>query len=140
MPKRKVLKSVARSVADSFTSLMNYFEDDYVLSHIVAAGRDSGESNLHVDLISGEARPEELLTSQVRRSIDFYHHDFPKLVKRSGADMGFIVSAELKLEFDLSTSRPSPPAPRINESHYVCTCTIVDDRGRRHSAELRGWW
>jgi len=34
MPSYKTLKSVARSFADSFTSLMNYRMDDYVMVDI----------------------------------------------------------------------------------------------------------
>lgn len=51
MAKRKVLKSVARSVADSFTSSMNYRTYDYVMGHILNAVRETGETTLHVDLL-----------------------------------------------------------------------------------------
>lgn len=37
MSSHKALKSVVRSVADSFTSLMNYSGDDYVMGHLLNA-------------------------------------------------------------------------------------------------------
>jgi hypothetical protein len=35
MPIRKTLKSVARSLAESFTGLVNCIGDDYVMGHVV---------------------------------------------------------------------------------------------------------
>lgn len=37
MPSHKTLKSVVRGLAESFTSLMNYWGDDYVMGHVVYA-------------------------------------------------------------------------------------------------------
>ena len=61
MPSHKVLQSVARSVADSFASLMNYADDDYVLGHLLNVARASGRNELSVDLLTGKAGPSELL-------------------------------------------------------------------------------
>lgn len=42
MASHNKLDSVSRSVADSFTSLMNYRGDDHVMGHLLKAARSSG--------------------------------------------------------------------------------------------------
>ncbi len=41
MPGYKVLKGVAHNVGHSFTSLMNYADDDYTMGHILRFVRDA---------------------------------------------------------------------------------------------------
>lgn len=140
MPSHKVLKSVVRSVGDSFTSLMNYSDDDYLLGHILNAARRTEKATLEIDLLSGEARPPELLIPPVRQSVTFYCTDFPNIVERSGADMSFVAAARLKLEFDISVSQPIHRGSPLALSPYVCTTTIEDDRGKIYESVLRGSW
>ena len=139
MPKRKVLKSVARSLGDSFTSLMNYAGDDYVLGHILTSARDTGRSELTVDLLSGEAGPEELLTEPVKRAVASYVLRFPDLVRSSGSDRQLVTSAMLTLKFDTSISNARRRLPEP-ESPYVCTVRIQDDLGKVYETRLTGWW
>lgn len=140
MASHKVLKSVARSVADSFTSLMNYRDDDYVMGHLLTAARASGASSLHVDLLRGVGTPAELMVAPVSASVMNYCASFPGLVQRSGSDIAFVQTAELTLEYDLSVSRPYRREPSLIESPYVCSVDIQDDRGRRYASRLTGWW
>lgn len=140
MASHKVLKSVARSLADSFTSLMNYDDDDYVMGHVLTAARATGKNRLDVDLLSGEASPDELLTDPVRRAIAGYHERFPRLVERSGADMSFVTKANLSLEYDASVSRRVAHFPRRSESPYRCHVALVDDRDHIYEVTLTGWW
>lgn len=128
-----------RSVADSFTSLMNYGADDYILGHILNAARQSGKSTLEIDLLSRHATPDELLTPPVRRSVQGYCDRFPQLLRSNGSDPTFVRAARLKLEFDISISR-SHRATSFTESPYVCTTTIEDDRGKIYETVLDGWW
>jgi hypothetical protein len=139
MPKRKVLKSVARSEADSFTSLMNYAEDDYVLGHILNLARTTGKTELSIDLLSGEAGPEELLAHPVGPRVAWYVQGFEDLVSRSGSDPALVSSAILELKFDTSVSHTRMRSPEP-ESPYVCTVRIVDDRGKTYESRLTGWW
>jgi len=140
MASHKVLKSVTRSVADSFTSLMNYRGDDYVMGHLLTAARSSGASALRVDFLTANATPEALLTSPVKRSISDYCSSFPSLVQRSGSDPAFVSAADMDLEYDLSVARPIRNHQKVLESPYVCTVRITDDRGRRYESRLTGWW
>ncbi len=139
MPKHKVLRSVARSIADSFASLMNYGDNDYVFGHLLNAARASGRSGLRVNLLTGEAEPPELLVAPVRRSVKWYCDDFPGLVARSGSDSRFVQAAELRVSFDLSMSRPTKWSG-LAESPYVCEVEITDDRGKLYVGKNEGWW
>jgi len=140
MASHKVLRSVTRSLADSFTSLMNYRGDDYVMGHLLTAARASGASSLHVDLLRGEGTPAELMIGPVAGSVMDYCASFPSLVQRSGSDIAFVQAAELNLDYDLAVSRPYRLFPSVIESPYVCLVTIQDDRGRYYESRLTGWW
>ena len=140
MASHKKLQSVSRSIADSFTSLMNYSANDYVMGHLLKAARTSGMSRLDVDLLSGIASPNGLLVKPVARSVDAYCQDLSSLVRRSGSDMAFVRSASLSVEFDISISRPYSRAPQLSESPYTCVVRIEDDRGKIYESELKGWW
>lgn len=140
MAKRKVLKSVARSVADSFLSTLNYMEDDYVMGHLLLAARKSGETKITVNLLTGEAVPKQLVIRQVARAIPLFTKKFPDIVNRSGSSISFVHSAELFVRYDMSSSRPLKHNPSILESSYECGVKIVDDEGKEHVAILTGWW
>jgi hypothetical protein len=138
--RRKVLKSVARSIADSFTSLMNWGSNDYVMGHILNAARQSGRSTLEVDLLSAQTSPEELLTPPVRRAVEMYSARFRSLVTASGSDPSFVTAARLKLEFDISVAEPVHRGSQLHQSPYVCSATIEDDHGKLYESVLTGWW
>lgn len=140
MASHKKLQSVSRSIADSFTSLMNYSGNDYVMGHLLKAARTTGMSRLDVDLLSGIASPKGLLVKPVAISVDAYCQDLSSLVRRSGSDMAFVRSASLSVEFDISISRPYSRAPHLSESPYTCAARIEDDRGKIYESELKGWW
>lgn len=140
MASHKALKGVSRSVADSFTSLMNYAANDYVMGHLLKAARMTGLMRLEVDLLSGVASPAGLLVRPVADSVGIYCRDFSSLVGRSGSDIAFVRSAQLSVEFDISISRPYSRAPRLSESPYSCVVNIQDDRGKIYESKLDGWW
>ena len=134
MPSHKVLKGVARSVADQFTSLMNYVDGDYVMGHLLNAVRVSGMRRLDLDLMRGRAMPPEL-------SRDLSWISLPDLVERCGSSMAFVKGATLTVEFDTSVERPVAIAGRgFIESPYECRVSIFDDRGKEYVAVLKGWW
>lgn len=57
MARYKVLKSVAHNIGHSFTSLMNYVDDDYVMGHILHFARQTGRDTLTIDFVKGDAGP-----------------------------------------------------------------------------------
>jgi hypothetical protein len=53
MSRYKVLKSVAHNIGHSFTSLMNYADDDYAMGHLLRFARRSGCNTLTSDFVTG---------------------------------------------------------------------------------------
>ena len=140
MARYKVLKSVAHSFGHSFTSLLNYRGDDYVMGHLLRRARALGEEALFVDILSGEAAPASLLVPEVRDSIDGYCEWFPQLVHSHRTTIDVVRSARMEIRFDLSIERPNRNHPSYVESPYVCRIELEDDRGKVWAAELRDWW
>ena len=140
MARYKVLRGVAHSFAHSFTSLMNYAGDDYVMGHLLRRARESGEGSFVVDILTGSASPPALLRGEIDRSVRRYCEWFPKLVASHKSEMRFIRAARMSVTFELSKRRPVRHAPGLEESPYVCRVQIEDDRGKTWSAELQGWW
>ena len=108
MPRVKVLKGVAHNVGSSFTSLMNYSDDDYSMGHVLRFARQSGMSTLKIDLLSGHGSPATLLAKPVSALPERYSKMFLQLVQSAGSDRELIRSATLKLSYDLQRNRPSP--------------------------------
>jgi hypothetical protein len=140
MARYKVLKSVAHNFGHSFTSLMNYADDDYVMGHILRLARATGRDTLTMDLVKGEAGPPELLAEPIselpaRETKWFWH-----LVKVHGSDRSLVQSATLTLRFDIAIQRPHQSAPQFVESPYSCDVRITDTRGKDYVAHFDGWW
>lgn len=140
MARYKVLKSVAHGYAHSFTSTLNYRDDDYVLGHFLRQAREAGSGSLRADILTGEAAPDSLVAQPVRDAIASYRKFFEHLVQSHGTSMEVVRAAGMTLDFDLSTRRPVAHDPRFHESPYTCRVEIEDDRGKRWSAEAAGWW
>ena len=140
MARYKVLKSVAHSMGHSFTSLMNYRGDDYVMGHLLRRAREVGEGTLMVDFLTGKAAPTSLLTPAVRDSVEGYAKWFPKQLKSERTSLEYVRAARMTIAFDLRTQREARHAPGCFESPYVCRVEIEDDRGKLWAAELHDWW
>jgi hypothetical protein len=140
MARYKVLKSVAHSLAHSFTSTLNWDGDDYVMGNILRRARKIGEGTLKIDLMSGKATPSSLLMPSVERAARRFADRLPELVAAHGSDMRYVHSAVMSVEYDLQTKRPNLHHPSELESPYVCRVEITDDRGKVWPAELRDWW
>ncbi len=139
MPSHKVLVSVVRSVAESFTSLMNHEGTDYVMGHLVRAAWSSGATDVHVDLLTGKVSTSALAVAPVRDSLAWQAHLFPGLVARSGSSMAFVTSASLRLTVDPTTRRPVP-GTALFESPFTCTVALIDDRGKPYTHSISAWW
>lgn len=139
MPRVKVLKGVAHDVGSSFTSLMNYADDDYTMGHVLRFARESGIDTLNIDLLSGQGSPAKLLREPISALPEWYSKMFLRLVQSAGSDRELIQSATLRLSYDLRRSRPSP-IPGEPQSPYSCDVSIVDNRGKDYVAHFDGWW
>ena len=140
MAKYRVLKSVAHNVAASFTSLMNYAGDDYVMGHLLTFARQSGHDTLSIDFVTGEAGPPELLRAPISEIPAQYTTMFWDLVQRHGSDRSLVHDATLTLHYDTSIEQPAKIAPELRESPFICDVRITDTRGKTYSTHLTGWW
>jgi hypothetical protein len=140
MSRYKVLKSVAHNIGHSFTSLMNYVGDDYVMGHVLRLARLTGRDTLTIDFVTGYAAPVELLQEPISEIPARYTDFFWNLVKRQGSDRSCVKAAALTLHYDIDTQRPLHRNPKITESPYVCDVRITDDRGITHTSHFEAWW
>jgi hypothetical protein len=140
MARYKVLKSVAHNTGHSFTSLMNFAGEDYVMGHILRFARRSGRDTLTIDFVKKEAGPPELLAEPISDIPTRYTEWFWHLVETQGSDRSLVQSATLTLHFDVATQRPHSSAPQFTESPFVCDVEIRDTRGKDYRAHFDGWW
>jgi hypothetical protein len=140
MPSHKTLKSIAHNFGHSFTSLMNYHTDDYVLGHILKQARLTGYSKLSIDIKNKVAEPTDLVNEKISDSISRYLDWFPNFVKDSGASMDYISKATMCITFDLSRTKPCGFDSKVLQNPYACEVIIVDDREKEYKAVLSDWW
>jgi hypothetical protein len=139
MARYKVLHSIAHNFGQSFVGASRARADDHLLEHLLADCRRTQERTLWVDIFTGEAKPDVLVSRTLARALERYVREFPDLVAGAHTDMQVVKAARMELTFDLSTERPRADATNRLESPYVCTVEIDDDRGKTWTAELRGW-
>ena len=139
MPRFKVLKVVAHNIGHSFTSLMNYSVDDYSMGHILRFARESGESTLTIDFLTGAGRPDALLRDPISELPCWYTKMFWDLVTRSGSDRALVQSAALTLKYDLQRNQ-RVRGTETPQSPYTCDVSIIDARGKSYCAHFEGWW
>ena len=140
MISHKPLKSVSHNFGHSFISLMNYINDDYFMGHLLKQARKTNCNKLTVDILQNIAEPKELLTDQIKQSIEYWIKWFPTLVESSGSTMDFVSSATMTIEFDLQTTRPYNNNSDYLESPFICEIVIIDDRGKEYKHKHEGWW
>src|SRR5256885_1127227 len=138
MARYKVLKGVAHNTGHSFTSLMNYAGDDYVMGHILRFARSTRRDTLTIDFVKREAGPQELLAPPISEVPARYIEWFWDLVQRHGSDRSLVQSATLTLRYDIATNRPLPSAPQFIESPFTCDVRITDIRAKQYVAHLDG--
>ena len=139
MPRFKVLKGVAHNIGHSFTSLMNYSDDDYSMGHILRFARETGNNTLTIDLLTGQGNPASLFREPISRLPGRYSTMFSNMVRGSGSDRELLRSAKLTLIYNLEQNRPSPTG-KSSQSPYTCEVSIIDVRGKEYAAWFAGWW
>jgi hypothetical protein len=135
----KVLNGVAHNVGHSFTSLMNYAVDDYSMGYILKFSRESGDTTLTIDFMTGSGNPESLLRELISVLPARYTKMFWDLITRSGSARELVRTASLTLTYDLKATRLNP-ANDVQLSPYVCDVVIEDVRGKSYSAHFSDWW
>lgn len=140
MTSHKPLKSVSHNFGHSFISLMNYINDDYFMGHLLKQARKKKCNTLSVDILKNLAEPTELLTDQIKSSIEHWNKWFPTLVESSGSSMNYVSSATMTIEFDLQQTRQYASNSDYLESPFVREIIIIDDRNKEYKHKHEGWW
>ena len=80
MPGYKVLKGVAHNVGHSFTSLMNYADDDYTMGYILRFARDAGNvCQVSIEALAGRLNLSGLLIYEAKSRQQSYKSYVPIL-------------------------------------------------------------
>jgi hypothetical protein len=138
--KYKRIGSAAHNYAHSFVSLLNYGPDNYVMSYLAHAAFTSGEPELRVDLLSGEAGPEALLVEPVRQSVGWYVQRFPEYLESMSVSVDAVRRATLRVRFDLARRSESVRHPRSIRYPFEAVVEVEDDRGKVHVGTVRDEW
>jgi hypothetical protein len=140
MARHKTLKSISHNFSHSFISLLNHVNGDYFMGHLTRQARITNQSALSIDILKKTAQPTELLTNEIKASIDHWNNWFPELVEKGGSSMEFVKSATMKIEFDFRISRPYGGIERCMESPYFCEIIIIDDRGKEYKRKHEDYY
>lgn len=140
MARTRVLKGVAHNIGHSFTSTLNYADDDYVMGHILRFARNTGCDTFTLDFVTGKASPQELLQEPISLVPQRYRDFFWDLVKRHGSDPSCVKAATLTLHYDIGVRRPLGRDPQVEESPYKCDVRITSTGGKEYSAHFQGYW
>jgi hypothetical protein len=135
--KYKAIKGAAHDFGHAFVSLTNNIADDYVMDHLLRAAIASGEPELRVDLLTGDAEPAALAVPLVRASLDIHAAWLPGKLREHGVSSR-MQAAAMSIRFDLS-SLERPAAGRVMVP-LVCEVEITDDRGIIHVGTVRREW
>src|SRR4051794_5332627 len=97
MAKYKVLASAAHNYGASFISVMNSAAGDFAMCHLIRAAQHTDARELRVDLLAGTAEPPELCPPGLLASVQAYCAGFGAHLERSGATLGIVSRAELRV-------------------------------------------
>ena len=140
LKRHRPLLSVAHNFGNSLVSMMNYFEDNYFLGHLLKQARKTKYNRLEVDILRREYSPKKLLVEKVFIPLNNWIDWFPEMVEGSGSSMDFVREAKLTIEFDLNKSRLDTTFKKYVENPYVCEVIIIDDTGKAYIKKQEGWW
>lgn len=136
--KYKVIKSVAHDFGHSFVSLTNNIADDYVMDRLASAALASGQPELRVDLLTGEAEPAALVVPLVRASLDTFVAWLPGKLGEHGVRRESMREASMTIRFDLA--RLAVDAQARIQVPFECVVEITDELGIIYVGTVRDTW
>lgn len=149
MPTHKVLRAVAHNIGHSFLSLgPDFIENSWPVQHLLTAARDARQPAVVINLIAGTLSPPTVASEPLSMALAHLGARFSDMVKRSGASMDLVQSAELSVNFRFDEKRPGQPPGQWFAAGvivpemvpYSAVVTIVDDRGAVHESSVKEWW
>ena len=141
---RRVLKSTAHDLAQTFISTSNFEAGRHVIDHLMLAARSSGERELWIDLLTGIGEPESLAPPPVMSSAGrLARHDLAARGDGTSASE-FVRAAKMTVVIEFPETDKNnwlsrlavrlPGSSRLGEvATLTCTVEIEDDRGRLHT-------
>lgn len=136
-PKYKVIKSIAHGFAQSFVSMENFEEGEYVMDLLIIEMLKQDKDSLKIDILSARLAPKCLNSNEITTAVNHYCRKFfPRMSAAHGfADCPF-ENATMSLQFDfLNASACSADAQTVLVP-YRCQTEIMDDRGQTHNCCL----
>jgi hypothetical protein len=131
MPSLKPLRSVAHNVAHSFASTLNYWIDDYAISHLWKAAKFAGASTVKIDVLALSIEPKTVNTGMVPELLPSLRNSLNRLLEKEGVEKGLVIEATL--EYDFSVQRVSLYP---NQPLYNCKVMLGTRNGRTFTAQL----
>ena len=116
--KYKNIPSAIHNLGHSFTSLMNYVDDGYVIDDLADIHRQGHD--IEIDWMRGAFHPKRMETGRIRSSIEYYADTLASHFSSQDVDFDRIAS--------LSFCWPA------GKRKYMLA---VDDRGRKHRIYVR---
>jgi hypothetical protein len=139
MARYKVLPSIAHNFGQAFVGASRERSDDHLLGRLLTDARRTREPTLRLDILTGAATPDVLVSRSLARVLDRHVHGFPDLVSGGHSEMQYVRGARMELTFDLAADRPVEGDAHHREWPFSCRVAIDDDRGKTWVAELKGW-
>lgn len=90
--KYKNISSAIHNLGASFTSLMNYIRDGYVIDDLTSIHNQ--QLDIEVDWLSGAFAPASMETERIRASIECYRPSLEQLFARQHVDLASITQLQ----------------------------------------------
>ena len=131
MPSLKPLRSVAHNLAHSFASTLNYWKDDYAISHLWRAAVSAGVSRVRVNVLAATVDPDSVNTGMVADILPSIKATLTQLLQKEGFESGLVTEATLVYDFAVQRVSLYPGLPQ-----YYCEVVLKTTNGRLFTAKL----
>jgi predicted phosphoadenosine phosphosulfate sulfurtransferase len=120
--KYKVLKSVCHNFSHSFVSFSNYVDDGYVIDDLRNAARKANGEKVRIFWIPNREQ-DPTLTKRVKKSVELWKADLPRLVTALGSTMEAISEFETDIYM-----KP--------DKQLAVEGVLTDNRGRVYRSQI----
>lgn len=150
MASYRILKSVAHNWAHSFLTGINIVDDTIVTQHLLEAARAMNEPHLEIDVLNATIKPERARTPSIAKALKYGAAAFARILESQRCTSNMVRAVYLTTEFNFNELFPAFKAVKPFSWYaeylrtpecpvYTASVSLVDDRGKTHTAELREW-